>query len=161
MPGKCEDGPGFDRMSIAVADLNRDGRADVIMAPMYQMGGLRWYQATADPKAPTWIEREIDASINQVHQGSIQVADIDCDGSPDLAIAEQEQSQTHRIAVFYNLQGNGASWGRQVLATTGGHNIKIGDVDADGDIDILNANHGFYGAANPVELWRNHRDPRK
>src|SRR5262249_2468179 len=34
---------GYDRMSISVADLNRDGRRDVIMAPMYQKGGLRWY----------------------------------------------------------------------------------------------------------------------
>ena len=48
-----------------------------------------------------------------------------------------------------------------MLATTGGHNIKVGDVDNDGDPDILNANHGFNGAANPVELWRNRRDPRK
>jgi hypothetical protein len=154
-------GPGYDRMAIAVADLNRDGRRDVIMAPMYQNGGLRWYKAPSDPKSSAWAEHTIDGSFNNIHQGSIQVADIDGDGSPDLAVAEQEQSDTDRIAVFYNLERDGSSWGRQVLATTGGHNIKVGDVDNDGDFDILNANHGFLGAANPVELWRNRRDPRK
>lgn len=29
------------------------------------------------------------------------------------------------------------------------------DIDADGDLDLLNANHGACGAANPIELWRN------
>ena len=154
-------GPGYDRISIAVADLNSDGRPDVVMAPMYQEGGLRWYKAPSDPRTSGWTESSIDGSINNVHQGSIQVADFDGDGDPDLAIAEQEQSNTDRIAVLYNLKSDGSSWARQILATTGGHNIKVGDVDNDGDVDILNANHGFFGAANPVELWRNRRDPKK
>ncbi len=29
-----------------------------------------------------------------------------------------------------------------------------GDVDGDGGVDILVANHGGYGAATPLELWR-------
>jgi hypothetical protein len=148
-------------MSISVADLDHDGRSDVIMAPMYQKGGLRWYKAPKDLRTSAWTEHPIDGSINTVHQGSIQVADFDGDGNLDLALAEQEQSQTHRVAVFYNLKRDGSSWGRQILAMTGGHNIKVGDIDNDGDIDILNANHGFFGAANPVELWRNRRDPKK
>jgi hypothetical protein len=151
--------PGYDRMSIAAIDLNHDGRGDVIMAPMYQNGGLRWYEAAKDPKNSAWTEHSIDGSINNVHQGSIQVGDFDGDGNPDLALAEQEQSETDRLAVFYNLARDGLSWGRQILATTGGHNIKVGDVDSDGDPDILNANHGFFGASNPVELWRNRRNP--
>ena len=31
---------GFEQMSIALADLNHDGRLDVMMAPMYHEGGL-------------------------------------------------------------------------------------------------------------------------
>jgi hypothetical protein len=154
-------GPGYDRMSIAVADLNHDGRRDVIMAPMYQKGGLRWFEAAVNGKKSNWVEHPIDWSMNNVHQGSIQVADFDGDGNPDLAVAEQEQSDTRRVAIFYNLKRDGTSWGRQVLATSGGHNIKVGDVDKDGDPDILNANHGFYGAPNPVELWRNRRESKK
>jgi hypothetical protein len=154
-------GPGYDRMAIAVADLDHDGRLDVLMCPMYQKGGLRWYRSKGDRKTPNWAEQMIDESINNVHQGSIQIADFDGDGTPDLALAEQEQSDTDRVAVFYNLNGDGSSWARQVLANTGGHNIKVGDIDHDGDPDILNANHGFFGAANPIELWRNRRDPRK
>src|SRR5262249_11018871 len=37
----------------------------------------------------------------------------------------------------------------------GGHNCKAGDVDGDGDIDLLSANHGWNGAPNPIELFRN------
>jgi hypothetical protein len=41
------------------------------------------------------------------------VADFDGDGNPDLTLAEQEQSETDRVAVFYNLKRNESSWGRQ------------------------------------------------
>jgi len=41
------------------------------------------------------------------------------------------------------------------LATSGGHNIKAGVVGTDRLPSIWSANHGFYGAPNPLELWRN------
>jgi hypothetical protein len=80
---------------------------------------------------------------------------MDGDGSPDLVLAEQEQSPTKRIAVFYNVKRDGSTWERQILATTGGHNPKIGKIGKDRRPSLLNANHGFYGAPNPIELWRN------
>src|SRR5262249_9411464 len=45
-------------------------------------------------------------------------------------------------------------WTLQVLATSGGHNPKGGIVGNDKYPSIFNANHGYYGAPNPLELWR-------
>ena len=44
---------------------------------------------------------------------------------------------------------------REVLETTGGQNNVVGDVDGDGDLDILSVNHGYYGAPHPIELFVN------
>lgn len=157
-------GPAFYQTSIRTADLNADGRLDVLLSNAYGTGGLQWFKGPPDPRAGTWTARTIDASVSFVHQSSIMVGDVDGDGTRDVAIAEQEQSHdtgssytfnNDRIAVYYNTARDGSTWSRQVLASTGGHNPKMGDIDNDGDLDILNANHGYYGAPNPIELWRN------
>jgi hypothetical protein len=49
--------------------------------------------------------------------------------------------------------GGGASWKRQVIATTGSHDIVAADLNGDGRPDVLGANHG--GPFQPVELWLN------
>jgi hypothetical protein len=54
-------------------------------------------------------------------------------------------------------RGKGASWKLQVIATTGSHNIRIADIDHDGDIDIIGANWDTNKDPNhaPLEIWRN------
>ena len=148
-------GPGYPQMAIAVADLNGDGRPDVLMAPMYGTGGLVWFEAPRDPRRCIWTQHVIDPTIQFVHQGSLQVADFNGDGRPDVAFAEQEQSQTKRVGVFYSLGKRGLRWQRQILTDKGGHNLKVGRIGHDRLPSILCANHGFFGAPNPVELWRN------
>lgn len=145
---------GSDGVTSAEGDFNRDGHVDVASAPMYDNGNLVWYQAPSDPRNGTWIKHVI-GSANYVHQGSLQIADFDGDGSADIAFAEQEQSATKRVGVWYG-HGAGGSWSEQILETTGGHNLKAGIVGHDRLPSILTANHGYYGAANPLELWRNH-----
>jgi hypothetical protein len=145
--------PGFSGyMTIAVADLNQDGRLDVAMCPMYINGTLVWYEG---PPAGTssWVKHVI-GPVSYVHQGSLQVLDFDGNGNLDIAFAEQEQSASKRIGIFFN-QGSGSSWALQVLATSGGHNPKAGIISNDKYPSIWTANHGYYGAPDPLELWRN------
>lgn len=147
--------PGFaDGNSITAADVNGDGRLDLVYDSPYSSGGLFWYQSPTDPARGIWRRKTIDESVQRVHQGGIHVADVDRDGAPDVIISEMEQSPQDRIAVYYN-NGRGTGWQQQVLATSGGINIAIGDADNDGDVDFLNSNHGVYGSSTVLELFRN------
>jgi hypothetical protein len=146
--------PGFSGdMTSAAFDLNRDGRVDVAMTPMYNDGNLVWYEAPADPRNGAWVKHMI-GPMSYVHQASLQIADFDGDGNPDIAFAEQEQSAAKRVGVYFSSQA-ASSWSLQVVAATGGHNLKAGVVGNDSYPSLLCANHGFYGAPNPLELWRN------
>ncbi len=148
--------PGFSGkdggMTTAAGDFNGDGRLDIAMAPMYARGDLVWYEAPADRRTGIWNKHVIGA-VAYVHQGSLQVADFDGDGSPDIGFAEQEQSNSRRIGIWYH-HGFGNNWSLSVLARTGGHNIKAGHIGHDLLPSLLTANHGYTGTANPLELFR-------
>ena len=148
--------PGFSAkgggMTTAAADFNGDGRLDIAMAPMYARGDLVWYEAPADRRVGTWIKHVIGA-IAYVHQGSLQVADFDGDGALDIGFAEQEQSASRRIGIWYHHR-TGNDWSLSVLARTGGHNIRAGRVGHDLLPSLLTANHGYTGIDNPLELFR-------
>jgi type 1 glutamine amidotransferase len=135
--------------SVMVGDINRDGRPDVILSPSESAGRISWFEMPGNPLKETWIEHIILPSVSYVHR--VRVADFDNDGNLDVAFAEMDQSKTNRIGIIYN-DAAGTSWTPQVLGTTAGHNIAVGDIENDGDVDILNANwrHGN------LELWINH-----
>jgi hypothetical protein len=150
---------GAEEQPLAAGFISNDGKMHLIGNPPNQ--GLVWWQAPNDRRAGKWVKRTIDGSYQAIHK--IVVVDIDKNGTPDLVVAEQEQSHdpvggpysfnNDRVAIFF---GNGAGgFTEQVLETTGGQNNVVGDVDGDGNLDILNVNHGFYGAPHPIELFVN------
>jgi hypothetical protein len=146
--------PSFTgNMTTAVADINGDGREDIALAPMYGGGGLVWYE-NPGPRGGPWRRHTIDRSINFVHQGSLQIGDFSGDGHPDIAFAEQDQSPTRRVGVYYNVAGDGEHWRLQVLSTRGGHNIKAGLLGPDRRLSIVSAQHGYFGTPNPLVVWK-------
>jgi hypothetical protein len=147
--------PGFiGDMTTTEGDFNQDGSLDIAMAPMYNNGNLIWYEAPLHPIVNQRWVMHIIGPANFVHQGSVQAVDFDGDGLPDLGFVEQEQSNSRRIAIYFNA-ASGASWTLDTLASTGGHNPKMGTIGNDALPSIFSANHGYNGFANPLELWRN------
>jgi hypothetical protein len=154
---------GATGASIATGVLDSSGRMDIAVCSnevednVTDTQGLVWYGAPVDRRAGTWTLHTVDSSYRDVHQ--IDIADMNNDGIQDLVVTEQEQAAgdhpgtPSRVTVFYN-DGAG-NFTPSVLATTGGQNQVVGDIDGDGDLDILSANHGFYGAAHPLEIWVN------
>jgi hypothetical protein len=141
---------------VELADLNQDGREDIVLTPAELAGEtyrVSWFEMPDDAKSKGWTEHIVIPSIESVVH-SLGVGDFDGDGAIDLAIAEMHQGRDpDEVVVLYNAD-RGLSWQKQVISTSGSHDIVVTDLDGDGDPDIVGANHsGNY----PVELWRNER----
>lgn len=140
-----------------VADVDGDGRNDVVLGPSESSGRLSWYEAI-DPVSGPWTEHSIDASVSYLH--TFKAADIDRDGDLDLVTAEMHQStDPDEVSVYFN-DGRGQDWSQLVVAESGSHNLRVGDIGADGDVDIFGAN---WNDAAPnsavVEFWENLSSP--
>jgi hypothetical protein len=147
---------GFDAsweastVAVAATDLNGDGRRDVILAFGESAGPMVWYEAPPDPRVGAgWVAHPIADPVDYVH--TFKLADIDDDGVLDIVFAEMAQSAGKRVGFFRNL-GGGAAWVLQVLSTGGSHNVRVADIGADGDLDIVGAN---WQENSTVELFEN------
>ncbi len=159
--------PGNVGNSFATGVLTRSGAMDVVTASnevedgrTYD-GGLVWFEPPSDRRNGVWTAHTIDASYRDAHQ--IDVLDMNHDGMQDIVVGEQEQAGgapqiaadhpgiPSRVTIF-NGDGNGGFM-PQVLSTDGGQNQVAGDITGNGNMGVLSANHGYYGAANPLELW--------
>jgi len=141
--------------TVATADINRDGRLDVVLTPSElkdQFYKISWFEAPADPRKGTWTEHVVADSVECVVH-ALELGDMDGDGDVDIVMAEMHQGRDPDEVAIYANAGRGTSWDKQVLSTKGSHYIRTADFGNDGDIDIIGANHA--GDYHPVEIWEN------
>jgi FG-GAP-like repeat len=141
-------------VGVLVADVDRNGRRDIVLAPSESASGrLSWY-STSSPRRGPWTEHVVDSTVSYLH--TFKAADMDKDGDLDLVTAEMHQSSDPDEVSVYANNGGGLSWTPQVVATSGSHNLRIGDIDRDGDIDIMGANWNDSASDSAVvRIWRN------
>jgi FG-GAP-like repeat len=142
--------------TMATGDMTGDGRMDVVIG--HGEGGVpqgptgvRLFVAPAN-RASTWAERPVDPNYDWTH--NLRIVDMDGNGTRDIVAAEEDQSDNRRLGIFTN-DGSGTFRYDLIAAGVGGHNVEVGDVDGDGDLDVVNSPHGWYGDDNPLVVYLN------
>ncbi|MCB1184613.1 VCBS repeat-containing protein [bacterium] len=137
-----------DDARVACGDVDGDGDIDVALSASEGDGGLAWFAAPADPRAPDWAVHPVgDRTLNGAH--TLVLADLDADGRLDLVTAEMH---TGGKLVLVYLQAD-AGWTEMVLGRDGSHNMQVADLEGDGDLDIVGKNYG--GVGRRLEAWFN------
>ena len=128
---------GDSPQGVAVADINLDGRPDLIVASAGG-GGLR--VCLTEPRISG--EKGINLSCFDLdvprQQNVVTVGDFDADGRPDIAAAS---SSTSDITVVLNTR---AGMSTQAFPSGGGspRGIAVADLNRDGALDLLTGNRG-------------------
>jgi hypothetical protein len=134
---------------VVVADMNKDGKPDVVLSVAEGEGSLSWFEAPGDPRADAWTEHPIEKGVLEGAH-SLQVADFDGNGTLDVLTAEMHTSSKKRVLVYFN---TGTGFAPAVLSRRGSHNMRIGDIDGAGGYDLVGKNYA--GSGRVVEMWEN------
>lgn len=136
------DGSRPERYGLAlktwVCDLTGNGELDIIQAEADTPDGrVFWWENMGKGKA--WRFHLISANHTGQDFHSLAVADFNNDGSLDVFSGGGPLSRDARKGfIWENLDGKGGRWKEHVILEGKRiHEAKAGDVDADGDIDIV------------------------
>ncbi|NHN24973.1 T9SS type A sorting domain-containing protein [Flavobacterium jejuense] len=136
--------------SVVVADLDNDGDLDVVSSSS-QDDTVAWYEndGNADPMFTKII---ITTTADWAYR--LAVGDLDNDGDLDI-ISGSQSDQT--LAWFENDGASDPSFSQNIISTTvsGIHDIAVGDLDNDGDLDMLVA----LRYSNTVSWYENNGAP--
>ncbi|MCC6698746.1 MAG: VCBS repeat-containing protein [Candidatus Hydrogenedentes bacterium] len=134
---------------VAVGDFDRDGHQDVALSQSERPGyAVAWYRSTTSRGQGPWTRHDI-AVVDYCH--TLQAADWDLDGDTDLLVGGMTQSRHRGLKLLLNA-GGGTGWTSLVIQTNGSYSAECGDLDGDGDTDIVGIQD--WNAA-PTYLYRN------
>jgi hypothetical protein len=144
-----------------VADVNGDGRNDVIAGAAHDYG-VFWFEQGEDGK---WTRRTIDIAWSQAHASTL--VDINGDGQLELVTGKRfmahngsDPGEREPLGIYWfeHQPGNGRSveWIRHIIdfggRMGGGMQIPVVDIDGDGDLDIVCAGKsGLFLAENETK----------
>jgi len=139
---------------VKVGDLSGNGRPDLVLSPAEGSGRLSWFEVPEDPASPGWVEHVLDPDLDHAH--GMALADMDHSGDLDIVVAKMHQATApQEVSVYWN-EGGGATWAKQVIATTGSHSIRLIDVGSNGRMDVYGANWNNRASTHgAIELWLN------
>jgi hypothetical protein len=149
-PGWISANPADYSTGAAWADINRDGRPDLVIANGNDMGRQHvvvYYNAGTGtlPTTPGWQSADID------YHGQLSIGDVNGDGYPDVAVSVYIGpggfSTPGRVKLYMNIAGSleiTPSWTSRDSFYT--FSCAFGDADGDGDPDLAVAAGEAYGS---------------
>ncbi len=127
----------------AVLDVNRDGRPDFVT-------GGAWYENPPDPRRTIFERHVFDDKLTKVHD--VRVDDIDGDGLLDVVtMSDRSDVRWYKVAVDPTSVWKPVTIGQSVHS-----GICTGDMDSDGDADVVRSNVWFENLQAGQE-WVPHR----
>ncbi|WP_343787452.1 beta strand repeat-containing protein [Dokdonella soli] len=134
-------GTGAFPFSVAAADLNGDGKPDIVTANAHDSTVSVLFNTTVPGAVtPSFATQQVFATGNGV--GSVAIADVNGDGKPDIVVSNYS---SNTVEVLLNTTPPGAATpsfaARQAFATgRGPYWAAVADVNGDGMPDLVVAN---------------------
>ena len=134
-------GPFGCCVRTVIADMDNNKKPVIVMCDADIEDSKIVILRNPDGKGESWVKQELPQSFTYGSLHALAVADFNGDKLLDIVAIEQEEllpedRQNPRCVVWLN-NGNGSYTENIILdRKLGGHELQIGDVDGDGDIDI-------------------------
>jgi hypothetical protein len=148
LPAIVSPSTGSQPKSVALGDFNGDGKLDAVTAN-FGSGTMSVFFGNGDGTFQPAVTFPIG-----IQTQSVAVGDLNNDGLPDIVIASV-QSENYEA---YLSNGDGTFTGPITFTFNNGYagmtQIKLGDMDGDGILDVV----GIYGYGQGFQVWRGRGD---
>jgi hypothetical protein len=149
---------GREAMLIDAADLDGDGVAEIVV-PHYLEGdyGLSIFRLRPGSSGDDWTESAVRYPALAGRPKAAAVGDIDRDGRPDVVLSAEEARLGKRGIVWLRFRDSPFNPEWDAFDVAGPEGVKFDlnllvDVDADGDLDIVNTEENDNAAGGNAGL---------
>ncbi len=127
----------------AVMDVDVDGWIDFI-------AGGAWYRNSGEPRTKRFERIPFCDQVNAVHD--LVLADLDGDGRRDvISMSDKNNLRWYRIS-----SDPRTLWKRSDIGPSLHAGVAVGDLDGDGDLDVVRSNTWFENADGQAQTWETH-----